>query len=596
VAITRERIRASLEAERTISQKGIGLEVASAEWEDNYLVIGVRPVKGRTRIAVDEGLEGVRVRWGDQFESAGLIKFVDPDQDRIVLELLTGGRPAAGSTIWLFPGDFLGPLIDMWNGPMANLAAKRLAQSKDETEPLQDVLPLSDDFSDLRERQVLAVQNSAYRCSVLIGPPGTGKSFTVGALGAYLLTRHPNARILIVGPTNVAVDTALLAIDDWLGRIGRADLASRLKRVGAHFDPRKYVDRPHLLAPGIAEKVTEFLMLELAEPPKSRIGEYAKWKDRIGAARSALAADIGATAASARVVGVTVSTAIRWHDALTSMPFDFVICDEASQIIGPAALMVTALGEQTLFAGDPQQLSPIVRSDDKSGATVLKKNAFDLFKHAKTVRLNEQSRMSQGICHAIGSTFYANDLIVCRKAARDPEWKRARSPYYVDGRPVPRICFEPISEPASFSAKYGGFIRFQSAKLIEEIADQLAGSYVDPSELLVLTPYRAQRALIKLMLKRRHPTVSVSTVHRAQGSERLVVIFDPVDASSQFLSGADGNRLINVAISRAKAHIIIPYHQDDLQHPALAKIHSISSKLWQTKGDYSRPFTFARAA
>jgi superfamily I DNA and/or RNA helicase len=69
-----------------------------------------------------------------------------------------------------------------------------------------------------------------------------------------------------------------------------------------------------------------------------------------------------------------------------------------------------------------------------------------------------------------------------------------------------------------------------------------------------------------------------------------------VDASSQFLSGADGNRLINVAISRAKAHIIIPYHQDDLQHPALAKIHSISSKLWQTKGDYSRPFTFARAA
>jgi hypothetical protein len=174
------------------------------------------------------------------------------------------------------------------------------------------------------------------------------------------------------------------------------------------------------------------------------------------------------------------------------------------------------------------------------------------------------------------------------------EWKRARSPYYVDGRPVPRICFDPVTEAATYSAKYGGFIRFQSAKLIEDIADELAGSYVDPSEILVLTPYRAQRSLIKLMLKKRHPAISVSTVHRAQGSERTVVVFDPVDASAQFLSGPDGNRLINVAISRAKAHVIIPYHQDDLRHPALAKIHRISTKLGHTKGDYSRPFTFGR--
>nr|WP_283937965.1 ATP-binding protein [Sphingomonas caseinilyticus] len=478
---------------------------------------------------------------------------------------------------------------------MASRAAKRLAQSKEELEPRQEVLPLPIEFAELRERQALAVQNSAYRCSLLIGPPGTGKSFTIGALGAYLLTRHPGARLLVVGPTNVAVDTALLAIDDWLTRIGRTDLARRMKRIGAHFDPRKYVDRPHLLAAGVAEKVTEYLMLELAEPPKSRIGEYAKWKDRIGAARAALAADIGTTSSSARVVGVTVSTALRWHEALTEKPFPFVICDEASQIIGPAAMMIAALGQQTVFAGDPQQLAPIVRTDDKAGTPVLKRNAFDIFQHVKTVHLNEQSRMSEGICRAVGSTFYGNDLIVCRKAARDPEWKQARSPYFVDGREVPRICFDPVSEAATFSAKYGGFIRFQSAKLIEEIADELAGSYVDPSEILVLTPYRAQRALVKLLLKKRHPTIAVSTVHRAQGSERTVVIFDPVDASSQFLSGADGNRLINVAVSRAKAHVVIPYHQDDLKHPALAKIHGISSKIWQTKGDYSRPFTFGRS-
>lgn len=84
----------------------------------------------------------------------------------------------------------------------------------------------------------------------------------------------------------------------------------------------------------------------------------------------------------------------------------------------------------------------------------------------------------------------------------------------------------------------------------------------------------------------------MSTVHRAQGSERTLVVFDPVDASSQFFEGVEGDRLVNVAISRAKAHVIIPYHSDDLKKPALRKIHGLASRLWQTPGAYAAPFTF----
>lgn len=593
---TCDAIIAAVKAEQDISQKGVCLEVVSAEREDAYLILTVRPAKGRSRIAIDEGLEGVRVKWGAEFEHFGLIKFVDADQDRIVVEALTFNVPTAGSTVWLFPNDFLGPLIDMWSGEMGRRAVKRLRQSHDDKEPLQEVKPLPAAFADLRERQSLAVQNSAYRCSIVIGPPGTGKSYTVGALGAYLLTRFSKSRLLVVGPTNVAVDTAILAIDDWLGRMDRPDLARQVKRIGAHFDPRKYVDRKHLLAPGIGEKVSEFLVLELAEPPKSKIGEYVRWKDRMAAARSALITDISETAANARIVGVTVSTAVKWHDALTAKPFHFVICDESSQIIAPAAMMIAALGQQTVFAGDPQQLSAIVRSDDKGVIETLRRTAFNVFDHVKTVRLNEQSRMAAGICHVVGATFYDNDLVVCRKAARDAAWKTARSPFFVEGREVPRVCFDNVAEPASYSPRYGGFIRFQSAKLIEKIADELAGSYVDASDILVLTPFRAQRALIKSILSHRHPTIAVSTIHSAQGSERTVVVFDPVDASSQFLSGKEGERLINVAVSRAKAHIIIPYHRDDLKNPSLSKIHGITSKLWQTAGQYAHPFTFGGRA
>ena len=203
--------------------------------------------------------------------------------------------------------------------------------------------------------------------------------------------------------------------------------------------------------------------------------------------------------------------------------------------------------------------------------------------------------MAMGVCHAVSKTFYNGDLTVCRKARQDKAWKAYRSPYFVNGREVPRVCFEQISEPCQYSQNYGGFIRFQSAKMVETIIDHLTGSYINADDVLILTPFRAQRTLIRSFLKRRHPTISVSTVHRAQGSERKVIIFDPVDATSSFLRGKEGDRLINVAISRAQAHVIIPYHASELTNPTISRLQHISSGIFQTSGRYMRPFSFATA-
>ena len=137
MAITRVAIQGALEAERSFVQKGGRVEVKSADWEDGYLVLVVRSIKGQRRVVIDEALEGVRAKWGDELEAGGLIKLVDSDNDRIVIQVAAGGMPLIGSQVWLFPGDFLGPLIDMWAGEMGTLAAKRLRQTKEEIEPLQ---------------------------------------------------------------------------------------------------------------------------------------------------------------------------------------------------------------------------------------------------------------------------------------------------------------------------------------------------------------------------------------------------------------------------------------------------------------------------
>jgi superfamily I DNA/RNA helicase len=109
---------------------------------------------------------------------------------------------------------------------------------------------------------------------------------------------------------------------------------------------------------------------------------------------------------------------------------------------------------------------------------------------------------------------------------------------------------------------------------------------------LAATPYRAQVALLRQFLRRNHPQISVSTIHRAQGSEKTLVILDPVDSSSPFFGGAEGRRLINVAISRAKAHVIIPFYKTDLANPSLKKIHTQCEKFWNRSGAYAKPFTF----
>lgn len=339
--------------------------------------------------------------------------------------------------------------------------------------------------------------------ALIIGPPGTGKTFTVGAAVANLLARSKNARILLVGPTNTAVDTALVAADDWLLRNGREDLRAQMKRIGSRFDTRRYADRPHLLAAGLHEASVKLTLLELDEPGKADITRYVAWKENVERARKSLRTDTEQVALGARLVAMTTASLFIHQEAVRAAgPWHFAICDEASQIMLPAALMAASFAAYSTFAGDPNQLAPIVQAGEPWVEASLGASAFDALPRAKVVHLNEQSRMSVGICDVVSATFYDNGLRVCSKATRDKDWKAERSPWYLNGREVPRVMFDDRAGPSTWSAKYNGLIRFGSAQIVEALVAELLGSYVKANELLVLTPFRAQRALIRTLLKR----------------------------------------------------------------------------------------------
>ena len=82
-----------------------------------------------------------------------------------------------------------------------------------------------------------------------------------------------------------------------------------------------------------------------------------------------------------------------------------------------------------------------------------------------------------------------------------------------------------------------------------------------------VAPYRAQAQFMELLLEdvyqqeRQTADIISATVHRFQGSERDVMIFDTVDSYPQsragmLLTGKDSERLINVAITRTKGKFI----------------------------------------
>ena len=582
---------AALKDERDAATQAIPFSAVAARRDGEIALVELEPIRNsRPSTALDESLEGAQAVWSDDRQGRGEVVVVDPDRAEVALRYVQGELPAPNQVVRLYPKDFLSPLIDVWTRPDAQSAALAVLKRNDET-LIAPVKPLPSAFGRLRRAQAAAMSLPLRRVALVVGPPGTGKTTTVGAITANLLRRFPKARVLLVGPTNVAVDTALLAADDWLAEIGRDDIRSKLRRVGSRFDTRKFAGRDHLFEPGLYAASVDVAMIELEEPPRSPASAYEAWKDRLDAARAKLKTAVEAIVRNARLVALTTATAARYYDQLSEPKWDFIIADEASQILLPAALSVSALGRNVLFAGDPMQLAPIVKSHDPSVQKLLSQTAFDRLSKVESVFLNEQSRMAHAICDVVSTTFYEGRLVVCPKARRDAVWRKEREPWFINGREVPRVLIDDRAGEATWSSKYNGMIRFRSAQIVEALVAELLGSYVGEDEMLILTPFRAQRALIRSMLRRYGSRgLRVSTVHRSQGTENKIVIFDPVDGGGSFLSGDTGRRLLNVAASRAQAHLVMTIGPGDLRNPLIARMQKRASALWDTAGSYATPF------
>lgn len=412
--------------------------------------------------------------------------------------------------------------------------------------------------------------------TIVWGPPGTGKTYTMAHVAIKFLLKKKS--VLILSHSNVSVDGITKKIGEQFRENGKGDQLKNglVLRYGYVRDDVLRADQ-YLNSFSYAASKDKKIYSKLESLQK----EYEKIKATSGIGSSRLTEihqqikDIKSIirkkeeecVKNAPIVATTISKAIvdkLFKEAL----YDVVIFDEVSmasvlQIMGAASFAT----EHLICVGDFMQLSPIVQS----GAKKMGDDIFDFlginyngtpYYHPWLVMLDEQRRMHPAI-----SKF--SSINIYKRLLKDHSSVLSKTKHIVKqdmfkGSPINLID---LSTTYCATTKNVDNSRFNILSALLSLSIALKSeSNVD--SLSIITPYAAQTRLIRALLldykNQQDNSIRCATVHQFQGSESDVIIFDAVESypgkKPGWLMSKDSDsikRLINVAVTRARGKLVV---------------------------------------
>lgn len=534
------------------------------------------------RVRIDDVLEDASIEHyagrGEDPQWRASIDAVLPDSGELLAQLDGGRPPRASDKFLIFPHNYLKQLSD-WlqaNPQPDDLAAVLAARCRRPAAAWPAIAPAPS----LRRRQREALGLAGHAVALLWGPPGTGKTHTLAHLAAGLV--QAGKRVMVIAPTRVAADTAALAIDDALGRLGvprprgqvlRTDLPElyakfeargdrlltwveaeqRFRRVAAayHGQRRQLLAQRQRTAPDAVPALDAAL---------------ANLKQAHTEAREAYKQEQANLVERARVVCATLrqNQVKLWHTG-----FDQLLVDEASMVsVSDAMHLLVTATTPTIFAGDHKQLGPIAETagrgrEEATAATdvALEWLGTSILEHldqrraalgVPRVLLDEQSRMNAELCAIVSQTMYEGEL----RAIDAP--KPGLPPWLPGG-----VCVLDSDRPPAWlpPAPDLGRPMNRHTSTVPSAAAAVALARLLASKghsVVLAAPYRAQAALLRRGVDDLGASVRAGTVHRLQGQEADVAVYDPTKPHQHWPDQSrEAPLMLNVAASRGKRAFVL---------------------------------------
>lgn len=358
----------------------------------------------------------------------------------------------------------------------------------------------------LNESQELAVKAALTRTLTLIqGPPGTGKTMVSAAI-VYNLVKKFNKKVLVVAPSNTAVDQLAMKINSTGLKVLRI-MSRRREESASDID---------------------FLCLH------SMLREFND-KD---SAKSELIKQ-------ADVVCCTCVTA--GQKMFNKYSFPFVLIDEAVQSTEPLSLIPCVYGAVKLvLVGDHKQLGPTILNKEvvKYG---FKQSLFERLLKVGVLPylLSIQYRMHPDLC-AFPSEYFYNGLLRSGTSTSKVLDFPNNFFYVCNGK-------EEISQSGT------SFVNKSEAVLVENIIRFLFKNGVSEQQIGVITPYEGQRSyILSRIFGNEAGNLEISNVDGFQGREKDFIIVSLVRSNTfQGIGFVADKRRMNVTLTRAKHGLII---------------------------------------
>ena len=308
----------------------------------------------------------------------------------------------------------------------------------------------------------------------------------------------------------------------------------------------------------------------------------------------------------AKVIATTLTKSYS-SQVVLNREYDCIIVDEASMAPLPALWCAAGLAKQkVVVVGDFYQLPPIanhkvLRRKEKSEEEIrkeealvekwLKKDIFEVSGIFSAIRsgvkpdwleqLKVQYRMHPDIADVVNSLVYGRsgkqfELDSAENTRNNGKERLSKPPLdnaHIGIYDTSKIGSLPSrTDSGSYYNLYQAFLAVSLAKHAVENGYKSIG---------IISPFRPQTNLIRKIVEDENLSkeIEADTVHRFQGGEKQIIIFDTTTAQPTKLTddqseGGDDEKLLNVAFSRAKEKCIVIA---DVQ--TIDKKHSLTSLL-----------------